>query len=112
MPDDHCGAPYRLRLFIAGDSPRSRLAERNLRRICEADLADACRIEIIDVMREPQRAAAERIIATPALIKDAPPPVRRIVGDLSDREQVLSGLQLTPEQRDEHDEQRPQGADP
>ena len=84
---------YVLRLYVAGSSPRSLSAIATLRRLCIDELKDY-RLEIIDVFERPQLAEDERIFATPTLIKELPPPLRRIVGDLSDERQVLIGLDL------------------
>lgn len=86
---------YLLKLYITGQTPRSERAVRNLRQICESELAGRYEIQIIDVLERPQLAEDERIMATPTLIKELPPPLRRIIGDLSDKEKVLLGLDLT-----------------
>lgn len=83
-----------LRLYITGMTPRSEQAIRNLRRIMADELADSYELEIIDVLERPQLAEDERIVATPTLIKRLPPPLRRIIGDLSDSEVVVLGLDL------------------
>lgn len=83
-----------LRLYITGMTPRSEQAIRNLRRIMADELSDSYELEIIDVLERPQLAEDERIIATPTLIKRLPPPLRRIIGDLSDTEVVVLGLDL------------------
>ncbi len=70
------------------------MAIANLNRICKDQLADAYRLEIIDVLKQPELAEADRILATPTLIKELPPPLRRIIGDLSDTEKVLVGLEV------------------
>ena len=85
---------YRLKLFISGQTLRSRSAIKNLRHICEQELADRCELDIIDVLEQPQAAEDEKILATPTLVKSAPPPIRRIIGDLSDKAKVLEGLDL------------------
>ena len=83
-----------LKLYITGHSNTSRHAIANLRRICKENLDDMYDILIIDVLERPQLAEDERILATPTLIKELPPPLRRIIGDLSNREKVLLGLDL------------------
>ncbi len=83
-----------LRLYITGHTPQSERAIINLRRMCEENLKDKYEIEIIDVLERPQLAEDEKIIATPALIKELPPPIRRIIGDLSNKDKVLLGLDL------------------
>jgi circadian clock protein KaiB len=87
---------YKLRLFVTGHTPHSRRAIENLRRICETDLRDKYEIEVIDILEHPQLAETEKIMATPTLVKKLPAPVRKIIGDLSDREKVLLGLDLLP----------------
>lgn len=83
-----------LRLFVTGHTARSEAAIRNLRRICEEDLAGEYELEIIDVLERPQLAEDEKILATPTLIKQLPPPLRRIIGDMSNSERVLLGLDV------------------
>lgn len=87
---------YLLRLFITGESPRSATAIANLKRICDQELQGAYDLEIIDVLEHPDMAEDEKILATPTLIKSLPLPLRRVIGDLSDREKVLLGLQVQP----------------
>jgi circadian clock protein KaiB len=85
---------YKLRLYITGRTPQSQRAIDNLRRICETDLTGRYDIEVIDVLEHPALAENEKILATPTLVKRLPQPVRKIIGDLSDREKVLLGLDL------------------
>lgn len=85
---------YRLKLFITGNTARSTQAVANLQRICETILPGRVEVEIVDVLEDPQQAEGERILATPTLIKKAPMPMRRIIGDLSDTARVLQGLDL------------------
>lgn len=85
---------YRLKLFISGYTIRSGIAITNLREICEKALGAEYELIIIDVLKQPQAAEEEKVLATPTLIKEFPPPVRRIIGDLSDRKQVLLALDL------------------
>lgn len=87
---------YVLTLYIAGHTPRSEQAVRNLRRICEYDISAECEIIVIDVLEQPKLAEDARVLATPTLIKEMPLPVRRIIGDLSDTEKVLKGLNIEP----------------
>jgi circadian clock protein KaiB len=87
---------YMLKLYVTGTSPRAEVAIANLRRICEQELRGQYRLEIIDVLEHPQIAEEERILATPTLIKQLPPPLRRVIGDLSDTEKVLLGLEVRP----------------
>ena len=85
---------FKLRLYITGKTPKAERAIANLKEICEKELKGLYELSIIDVLENPQLAENEKILATPTLIKDLPPPLRRIIGDLSDREQVLLGLNL------------------
>lgn len=85
---------YHLKLYITGKTPRTERAIANLRRMCAEDLAEAYELEIIDILEHPELAEDERILATPTLIKKLPPPLRRVIGDLSDRDRVLVGLDL------------------
>jgi circadian clock protein KaiB len=87
---------YILKLYITGRTPRSERAISNLQRICEEDLANQYEMVIIDILERPQLAEDEKILATPMLIKQLPPPLRRIIGDLSDTEKVILGLDLQP----------------
>ena len=90
---------WRLRLYVAGQSPKSLAAFANLKRVCDQYLESRYEIEIIDLMENPQLAAADEIIAIPTLVRRLPSPIRRLIGDLSDVERVLAGLQLSPGQR-------------
>jgi circadian clock protein KaiB len=85
-----------LKLYITGHTPRSERAIANLNRICDQELGGQYELVVIDVLERPQLAEDERILATPTLIRALPPPLRRIVGDLSDTEKVLVGLDLEP----------------
>jgi circadian clock protein KaiB len=87
---------YILKLYVTGSTPRAKLAIANLRRICDQELNGDYELQIIDVLEQPQLAEDERILATPTLIKQLPPPLRRVIGDLSDSEKVLLGLELRP----------------
>lgn len=82
-----------LKLYVAGQTARSRDARRNLETICSQRAADFD-IEVIDIVERPQLAEDERILATPAVVRELPPPVRRVIGDLSDFDSVLVGLDL------------------
>lgn len=90
-------ATYVLRLYVTGTSPRAQVAIANLRRICEQDLRGQYDLEIVDVLEHPEIAESEKILATPTLIKQLPPPLRRVIGDLSDKEKVLLGLEVRPD---------------
>ncbi|MGA2468974.1 MAG: circadian clock protein KaiB [Thermodesulfobacteriota bacterium] len=85
---------YLLKLFVTGQTPRSELAIGNLRRICEEEFQNEYELIVIDVLRRPQLAEDEKILATPTVIKELPPPIRRIIGDLSEKAKVLLGLDL------------------
>jgi circadian clock protein KaiB len=87
---------YLLTLYVTGTSPRTKIAIENLNRICRQELEGQYELEIIDVLEHPQRAEDEKILATPTLIKQLPPPLRRVIGDLSDQEKVLLGLEVRP----------------
>jgi circadian clock protein KaiB len=87
---------YLLKLYVTGSSARATTAIANLERICEEDLHGEYALEIIDVLKDPQAAEDDRILATPTLIKQLPPPLRRVIGDLSDKDKVLLGLEVTP----------------
>jgi circadian clock protein KaiB len=85
---------YDLRLYVAGQTPRSLQALSNLKRICEQHLAGQYRIEIIDLLKKPQLAAGDQILAIPTLVRAIPKPMRKIIGDLSNTERVLVGLDV------------------
>jgi len=87
---------YTLKLYVTGNTARAERAIRNLRRICEIELQGRYEMRVIDVLERPQLAEDDRILATPTLIKRLPPPLRRIIGDLSDVEEVLLGLDIQP----------------
>jgi circadian clock protein KaiB len=87
---------YVLRLFITGTTSRSQRAIANMRMICEEQLAGSYDLEIIDVYENPEATRDLQVIATPTLVKVLPEPLRRIIGDLSDHEKVLAGLNLAP----------------
>ena len=88
-------AQVKLRLYVAGETARSKHAIANLRNICEAELGGQCQIQIVDVLDNPDLAEKEKVLATPTLVKLLPPPLRRIIGDLSQTEKVLLGLDMT-----------------
>lgn len=87
---------FALRLYIAGLSPKCVRAIDNLKHVCEEHLAGRYRIEVIDLLVQPQLARGDEIVAVPTLVRQLPQPIRRIIGDLSDTEKVLVGLQLRP----------------
>ena len=92
---------YTLTLYITGKTSGSMRAIDNMKKICREELEDIYELKIIDVLDMPQIAEDEKIFATPTLIKNLPPPLRRIVGDLSDKEKVLIGLDLTTNKNEE-----------
>ncbi len=85
---------YELRLYVAGQTPRSFQAFANLTRICEEHLAGRYRIEIIDLLEKPQLANGHQILAIPTLVRTLPEPIRKIIGDLSNEDRVLVGLDV------------------
>jgi circadian clock protein KaiB len=87
---------YVLRLFVTGTTERSQRAISNMRKICEENLAGRYDLEIIDIYKNPESTRDLQIVATPTLVKVLPAPLRRIIGDLSNREKVLAGLSLVP----------------
>jgi circadian clock protein KaiB len=87
---------YNLRLYVAGQSPRSIRALQNLRKVCDEHLAGRYRVEVIDLLLKPALARGDEIVAVPTLVRTLPEPIRKIIGDLSDTDQVLVGLQLRP----------------
>ena len=89
-------AKYVLRLYIAGVSLRSSRAVENIKRICEEHLKGRYELEVIDIYQNPVLAQGEQIIAVPTLIKKLPPPLRKFIGDLTDTEKILLGLDLKP----------------
>jgi len=90
------GEVWELRLYVAGQSPKSVAALANLKRICEENLAGKYSIEVIDLLKNPQLAKGDQIRAVPTLVRKLPEPVRKIIGDLSHTERVLVGLDLRP----------------
>jgi circadian clock protein KaiB len=93
---DHDQRRYVLRLYVVGATPGSQRAISNLREICETELAGRYELEVIDIYQQPTLGADRQIVAVPTLIKELPAPVRRLVGDMSDRDRVLLGLDLRP----------------
>ncbi len=88
--DDH----YQLRLYVAGQTPKSIKAFANLKKICEEHLKGRYSIEVIDLIENPQLAKGDQILAIPTLVRKLPPPIRKIIGDLSNTERVLVGLNI------------------
>jgi len=87
---------WELRLYVAGQTPKSVTAFTNLKKICEEHLAGRYRIEVIDLLEHPQLAAGDQIVAIPTLVRKLPEPLRKIVGDLRNTERALVGLNLRP----------------
>jgi len=85
---------WELRLYVAGQTPKSLAAFANLKKICEEHLAGQYHIEIVDLLKKPQLASGDQILAIPTLVRKLPEPIRKIIGDLSDTERVLVGLNL------------------
>jgi circadian clock protein KaiB len=90
---------WKLRLYVAGQTPKSIRAFANLKVLCEEHLKDRYRIEVIDLLDHPQLARGDQIVAIPTLVRQLPPPVRKIIGDLSNTVRVLVGLDLRPADR-------------
>lgn len=90
---------WELRLYVAGQTPKSIAAFRNLKKLCEEHLAGQYAIEVIDLIKNPQLAKGDQIIAIPTLVRKLPVPIRKIIGDLSDTVRVLVGLDLRPQKK-------------
>ena len=87
---------WQLRLYVAGQTARSMAALENLRRVCETHLAGRYHIEVVDLLVNPRLAAGDQILAVPTLVRKVPEPIRKIIGDLSNEERVLVGLDVRP----------------
>ena len=87
---------WELRLYVAGNTPKSMAALTNLKRYCEEHLKDQYKIEVIDLLVQPQLAEGDQIFAIPTLVRKVPVPIRKIIGDLSNEEKVLVGLNIRP----------------
>src|SRR5659263_229663 len=87
---------WELRLYVAGQTPKSMTAFANLKKLCEEHLAGKYRIEVIDLLKNPQLARGDQILAIPTLVRNLPMPLKKIIGDLSNTERVLVGLDLRP----------------
>jgi len=85
---------YNLRLYVAGQTPKSLTAIANLKTICEEHLSGRYTVEVIDLIQSPQLAAGDQILAVPTLVRRLPPPIKRVIGNLSDTERVLVGLDI------------------
>jgi circadian clock protein KaiB len=91
---------YNLRLYVAGQTPKSIEAFENLKKIAEEHLKGRYTIEVIDLLKNPQLAHGDQILATPTLVRKLPPPIRKIIGDLSNKERVLVGLDIQPKKKE------------
>ncbi len=89
-------AKWMLKLYVAGQTPKSVAAFANLKRICETHLRGEYQIEVIDLLVNPKLAKGDQIVAVPSLVRQLPPPVKKIIGNLADEERVLVGLDLQP----------------
>jgi circadian clock protein KaiB len=96
MQNDNNIEFWNLRLYVAGQTPKSQAAFANLKKICEEHLSGKCNIEVIDLVKNPRLAAGDQILAIPTLVRKLPEPIRKIIGDLSDTEKVLVGLDILP----------------
>ncbi|MFM9915064.1 MAG: circadian clock KaiB family protein [Rhizobacter sp.] len=96
QPDAPAAAAFELRLYVAGQTAKSLAAFANLKRICETHLAGQYSIEVIDLTKNPALAAGDQILAVPTLVRRLPEPIRKIIGDLSNEERVLVGLDVQP----------------
>ncbi len=94
--DGRASPAWNLRLYVAGQTPRSITAFSNLKKICEEHLVGQYSIEVVDLLANPQLARGDQILAVPTLVRKLPEPVRKIIGDMSNTERVLVGLDLRP----------------
>ena len=99
MPDE----VFDLRLYVAGQTPKAVRAFANLRTICDEHLAGRYKIEVVDLLEDPQLGRGDQILALPTLVRKLPTPIKRIIGDLSNVERVLVGLDLRPRQKGSRD---------
>jgi circadian clock protein KaiB len=90
---------YELRLYVAGQTPKSLAAFANLKKICEEHLAGQYHIEVIDLIKKPQLASGDQILAIPTLVRKLPQPIKKIIGDLSNTERVLIGLDIREQKK-------------
>jgi circadian clock protein KaiB len=96
-PLGHEDSKYVLRLYVTGMTPRAQDAIRNIRKICEEELKGRYDLEVIDIYQQPELAKKEQILAAPTLIRKLPLPLRKLVGDMSNKQKVIVGLELMPE---------------
>jgi circadian clock protein KaiB len=104
-------AKFALRLYITGMTPKSTRAIANVRKLCEKYLQGSYELEVIDIYQQPKLAKGEQIIATPTLIKKLPLPLRKLIGDMSDTEKFLVGIDLKPKDRSQKSEARTQNSE-
>jgi circadian clock protein KaiB len=95
-PSKRVAKTWELRLYVAGQTPKCLAAFSNLKKLCEEHMAGQYHIEVVDLLRQPQLAHGDQILAVPTLVRKLPEPVRKIIGDLSNTERVLVGLDLRP----------------
>ncbi len=100
---------YILRLYVSGATARSTRAIANITRLCEKHLKGRYELDVVDIYKQPERAKGEQVIAAPTLVKELPLPLRRFIGDLSDTEKVLMGLELVEKDRGAPEEKEPKG---
>ena len=100
-PDKAAGEKYCLRLYVTGSTPKSTRAITNIKRICETHLKGRYTLEIVDIYQQPGLAKGEQIIAAPTLIKSLPLPLRKFIGDMTNSDRILIGLDLRPVKRTE-----------
>lgn len=100
--DDSSKAEWDLRLYVAGQSRKSLTALSNLKRLCELHLPGRYHIEVVDLLESPQLAAGDQILAIPTLVRKLPAPMKKIIGDFSNEERALVGLDLRPSKEHEH----------
>jgi circadian clock protein KaiB len=94
--DTRAKEPWIMRLYVAGQSTRSLAAIANLRRLCDTHMPPGCKIEVIDLVRNPELAKLDQVVAIPTLVRKLPQPIKRIIGDLSVTEKVLQSFELAP----------------
>ncbi|HUL40091.1 MAG TPA: circadian clock KaiB family protein [Methanomassiliicoccales archaeon] len=99
VAEDGGAKKYVLRLYVTGSTSRSEQAIRNIRKICQDELEDHYDLEIVDIYQQPELASKDQILAAPTLIRKLPLPLRKLVGDLSDKERVIAGLQIVPKKK-------------
>ncbi len=94
------GRQYLLRLYVTGSTPRSKDAILNIKRVCDEELQGQYELEVVDIYQRPEMAKKDDVVAAPTLIRELPLPLRRLVGDLSNRERILIGLEIAPQKKE------------